>query len=672
MLLSIACFVFAIRVDDFRERLQRERASYWASGTAIFTNAWTTESGGPTRLIIKGATWSGFESKGCRLGGAWKDSETPLAAKIEELRRHEFNALRVPLALSGCPPEADDELEQLIITAGDHGMLILLALHAADAREEGIDENGYIGGKEGFTKVRARWQKLSARFCDPIKYWNVIGVDIMDSPHGMSWGPPPTYPPPSPALPAAADPLPCHERAYRPDEQVHHKATDTFARCPPPPPPPHPPPVFAYYWPDERWDTVAARIGDAVLNTCSRWLLIVQGVGFCQTSMQASGCEYPSATGQDAFLTTWWAENLQAAASFPVRPRSLDTPSEKVVYSPQLHAPSVGHQDYFGSKKPKFPDNLPAVWERIWGHLATSRSPLPVMPIGWGGLMEDPDLAWQQTLIAYLKGEYVGTASAAGMGMHLGEDDHVVADGGGDDGPQLEGGSSSTSSTSTSSSSFPPFAGSFYASVNPETPYGGLFTSWVGPVIDKRRFDLLAALPSVAVPTTVMLMMSPPPPPTLPPPPQHPPPRTPPPGPPRPPPAISPTAAGRAGGLLRGVVADGDDLDEATYQDLSIVMGGIVLAALLGIVCLLRRGRGGGAKAGGAVAPVNAPKSRRSRSAKEGRRARVVEEEEEGEEEEEEGEEEEEEEEEETLVRSSAASRKPIPGQPRRARADLD
>ena len=58
--------------------------------------------------------------------------------------------------------------------------------------------------------------------------------------------------------------------------------------------------------------------------------------------------------------------------------------------------------------------------------------------------MEDPDLAWQQTLIAYLKGEYVGTASAAGMGMHLGEDDHVVADGGGDDGPQLEGGSSST------------------------------------------------------------------------------------------------------------------------------------------------------------------------------------------------------------------------------------
>ena len=42
------------------------------------------------------------------------------------------------------------------------------SLHAADAREEGIDENGYIGGKEGFTKVRARWQKLSARFCDPI------------------------------------------------------------------------------------------------------------------------------------------------------------------------------------------------------------------------------------------------------------------------------------------------------------------------------------------------------------------------------------------------------------------------------------------------------------------------------------------------------------------------
>ena len=49
----------------------------------------------------------------------------------------------VPLALSGCPPEADEQLARLIVTAGDHGMLVLLALHAGRAGSS--DVNGYIG-----------------------------------------------------------------------------------------------------------------------------------------------------------------------------------------------------------------------------------------------------------------------------------------------------------------------------------------------------------------------------------------------------------------------------------------------------------------------------------------------------------------------------------------------
>ena len=102
----------AIRVDDF-SGAARTRASYWAVGNSLLTNSWASHP--PTRLMLKGATWNGLE-RGCRLGGAWSTS-TALAARLEALRRAGFNAIRVPLALSGCPPEADDELEQLVTNA---------------------------------------------------------------------------------------------------------------------------------------------------------------------------------------------------------------------------------------------------------------------------------------------------------------------------------------------------------------------------------------------------------------------------------------------------------------------------------------------------------------------------------------------------------------------------
>jgi hypothetical protein len=158
--------------------------------------------------------------------------------------------------------------------------------------------------------VSKRWQRLAARLCDAHKHWNVIGADLIDSPHGMSWGPAPTYPPPAPSLPIEPDPLPCHERAYHLSTGLR---AESYARCSPPPPPPHPPPVGAYYWADERWDAVAGRLGDVVLGSCPRWMLFVQGVGFCQTDTQPSGCEYPSAAGQDRMLTTWWAENVRGS-----------------------------------------------------------------------------------------------------------------------------------------------------------------------------------------------------------------------------------------------------------------------------------------------------------------------------------------------------------------------
>jgi hypothetical protein len=68
---------------------------------------------------------------------------------------------------------------------------------------------------------------------------------------------------------------------------------------------------------------------------------------------------------------------LQAAAAYPVRLTAVDSPAEKVVYAPQVHAPSVGHQDYFSGAH--WLEHLPGLWETIWGSVASSRAPLPVV-----------------------------------------------------------------------------------------------------------------------------------------------------------------------------------------------------------------------------------------------------------------------------------------------------
>lgn len=655
----------AIRIDDFAAGQHRPPSSYWAVGHALYTNAFNYPQ--PVRLVLKGATWNGLETAGCRLGGAW--SSTPLAAHVEALRRHGFNALRVPVALSGCREEADEELEQLVATAGDHGMLVLLALRAARADDRSEDANGYIGGADGFRDVRKRWLALAARFGDAKRFWNVLGADLVDSPFGMSWGAAPTYPPPAPQIPGTPDPLPCHERAYQMNTGLR---ADSYSHCPPPPPPPHPPPHGAYYWPDERWDVVAAHLGDAVLNVVPRWILIVQGVGYCQTSPSAGACEFPSASGQDVMLTTWWAENLQAAATYPVRLSAVDTPAEKVVYSPQLHAPSVGHQPYFDAKA--FPSNLPKVWSTIWGHLATSRAPLPVVALNWGGRLDDPnggtdavDVAWMRTLMQFLRrGEsvssHVSTPSHASPQGTSG-DTHAPIDGANED---------EATASRMEDDDAPPFAGSFFSAVNPETPTGGLFKSWDGPLVDEQRLELLAAMAEgTPVPTSVMLTISPPPPPTPPPPPARPPPVRPPPAPPSPPPHPAP-----------GTV----DLDDATYMYLTMGLGGVALLALVGIGCLVRklvcaggRVRDGGVRATsikGGASSDKAARSSRSRRKK----GRGMDDEEAADEDE--GEEEESEEEAAGLVpqpssrpsrtRRGQPSTQPLPGQSRRSRSDLD
>lgn len=102
-----------------------------------------------------------------------------------------------------------------------------------------------------------------------------FAADLKNEPHGAYWGPPPA------GLSAAASSL---------------------------------------YPAGERWDEAASEIGSVVHASCPRWLIFVEGVGHCRRDATFEGevCQFPSASGQDVRTPTWWGENLQGAASYPV------------------------------------------------------------------------------------------------------------------------------------------------------------------------------------------------------------------------------------------------------------------------------------------------------------------------------------------------------------------
>ena len=97
----------------------------------------------------------------------------------------------------------------------------------------------------------------------------------------------------------------------------------------------------------------------------------------------------------------FWGENLQDAASRPVRLRL----SNKLVYSPHVYGPGDADEDhhmpYFDDKR--FPANMEAIWERHFGYL--SERGLTVVVGEWGGVYSRnlKDKLWQDRFADYLR-----------------------------------------------------------------------------------------------------------------------------------------------------------------------------------------------------------------------------------------------------------------------------
>jgi endoglucanase len=125
------------------------------------------------------------------------------------------------------------------------------------------------------------------------------------------------------------------------------------------------------------WRLAAERAGNAILAINPNWLIIVEGI---------------DNFNNDGY---WWGGNLQGAAQFPVR---LNV-ANRLVYSAHDYATSVFPQPWFSD--PSFPNNMPAIWDRMWGYIHKNNI-APVLLGEFGTTLADPrDRTWLTNLMAY-------------------------------------------------------------------------------------------------------------------------------------------------------------------------------------------------------------------------------------------------------------------------------
>lgn len=130
------------------------------------------------------------------------------------------------------------------------------------------------------------------------------------------------------------------------------------------------------------WNLAAERAAAAVLEINPDLLIFVEGVG--DNPVCSSNSNH------------WWGGNLEPQACVP-----LAIPEHKLVLSPHVYGPDVFAQPYF--EDPRFPANMPAIWDQHFGFLADQGRILAPGEFGgrYGHGGNPTDVAWQDALIDY-------------------------------------------------------------------------------------------------------------------------------------------------------------------------------------------------------------------------------------------------------------------------------
>lgn len=145
----------------------------------------------------------------------------------------------------------------------------------------------------------------------------------------------------------------------------------------------------------QSWARAAEIAGNAVLAKNPDLLILVEGVA------QHNGAHY------------WWGGNLAGAQDRPI----LLSQPDKLVYSPHDYPNSIYPQPFFHTAD--FPDNLPAIFDSMWGYLWRDGT-APVLVGEFGSRLTDPrDQAWMDKITGYLGGDTNGDGvrDVAGAGV---------------------------------------------------------------------------------------------------------------------------------------------------------------------------------------------------------------------------------------------------------------
>ena len=294
------------------------------------------------KVRIKGANWFGLENPEFALHGLWSVS---MESVLDMVKANNINAIRLPfsaqfalgldtLKCASINTSANPKLAG--ITAGQmldafceeclkRNILIMPDMHRLNPNG-GITTLWY-SAEYPEEKVIEAWLKIVER-CK--RFPNVFAVDLKNEPHG--------------------------EATWR-----GNAATD--------------------------WASAAERIGNAILQSNPKLLIVVEGV---ERSTSGEG--------------SWWGGHLGDARNSPIR---LSNPS-KLVYSPHVYGPDVFKQPYFSD--PGFPKNLLAIWDKHFGFLKKER--LGTLLIGeWGGHAVEgtQDFVWQNEIAQYFADNEIDT-----------------------------------------------------------------------------------------------------------------------------------------------------------------------------------------------------------------------------------------------------------------------
>jgi endoglucanase len=305
---------------------------------------------------LTGINWFGMETDNHTFHGLW--ASVTWKSMIDHMAQLGYNTIRVPYtgdslrsgaAATGINDFTNPDLvgksplqilDLVIDYAGTKGMRIILDRHRPTAA--GQTPLWYTAAASEASMI-ADWQMLAQRYANNP---TVVGADLFNEPHAEGTDP---------------------------------NATGACWGCG----------VQA-----RDWRLAAQRIGNAILQTNSNWLIFVEGVS-CPTTggIPNTFDNIPD----DPMECDWWGGNLALAGQFPVQ---LSV-ANRLVYSAHDYGISVyDRQPWF--KDSTFPNNLPAVWDHFWGYLY-NQNIAPVLVGEFGSTLANPlDTQWLTKLMAYM------------------------------------------------------------------------------------------------------------------------------------------------------------------------------------------------------------------------------------------------------------------------------